>query len=92
MNTVTDLTGVATGKPFNQDQGQRVSVHHEHAPGSFVTIGLGADGLVVHHAGTGIGIALADLVNLAGQCSPELASILVDPAKAPPVIHPTAQN
>ena len=79
MKTAVNLVGEITEAPFVAPQGQRATVHYEVTPGGFISIGLGADGLVIHQSGVGIGIPLKDLAELAGRLEPKLAELIPPP-------------
>ena len=79
MKTAINLTAEIAEAPFTAPQGQRATVHFEITPGGFISLGLGADGLVIHQAGIGIGIPLKDLAELAGRLEPKLAELIPPP-------------
>ena len=81
MKTAINLTAEIAEAPFTAPQGQRATVHYEVTPGGFISIGLGADGLVIHQAGVGVGIPLKDLAELAGRLEPKLAALIPPPSE-----------
>ena len=79
MKTAIHLTAEIVEAPFTAPNGQRDSVHYEATPGGFISLGLGADGLVIHQSGVGIGIPLKELAELAGRLEPKLAALIPPP-------------
>ena len=79
MKTAINLTAEIAETPFDAGQGQRATVHYEVTPGGFISIGLGADGLVIHQSSVGIGIPLKELAELAGRLEPRLAALIPPP-------------
>ena len=90
MKTVTHLAGEISETPFDEKHGARQSVHYEVFPGSFLNLELGAAGLRIHHGGTGVGITLQALAELAGRMAPQLAAIIGPPKAEDPAATATA--
>ncbi len=87
MKTILDLSGTLSPVPFVEARGHVASVHAEITAGSFLTVGLGPAGLMIHRGEVGCGIRLIDLVELAGRLDPEIAALIV-PAQ-PDEVNPT---
>lgn len=74
MNTLKNLTAVATQSDWSDSRKSVVAIHHEVSTGVFIHIGLGPSGLQVYHGPRAIGIPLDEIVKLIRHHDPLIGS------------------
>jgi hypothetical protein len=88
MKTITQLTGQLSTTDHQEPRGFVQGVFHEVEKGVFISLGLGAGGLIIRRREVAVAFPLEELLRVAAANAPELITPAARAAAAPSVPKP----